>query len=414
MRKLVLLTAILMAALIASAPAMAEEILSLEPETTVVGAPGKAPETPSSVVEPSPGPKDGFVQGTVTDTSAEPDTDPTEETAALDTSTGNDGVAEIEDDDTAEDTAEDTSSNTSDAAKNSITDTGAPSTGDSAGKETGAKDNDSASDNETGDSKESVNSSGKETNDSKDGDSSSGKETGDDKGSGKGGDKGSGKGSDKGSGKNNDDGVDQDSDQDADSGDVDQDIDIVNTGDNVNMCIGIIQAVNTGNIQDSDQVAQKDSEAKEVELEDGSSITVTPQLVIDCRQIIYQIVTGKDSDGSKDKASKTGASKLAKTKIDLKSTYFKNSSAGNSSAKNSSAKNSSAKNSSVQQVRTGGSGTRVISTRAEAKAAQQPNATRRALPRTGGGLPISYAAVLGLCVGAPLIGGGLLLRRISR
>ncbi len=367
MRKLVLLTAILMAALIASAPAMAEEILSVEPETTVGGAPGKAPEeAPAAPPEetpaaPAPPPdvaddivEDDVVEDTVTPPAT--DTGPLEDTGARDAS-----------------------SNTTQSTEDAIVED--TSDNDDAAVEEAA--NDSGDRKADGDGKASGNDKGSDK--------------GDDRGSGK----GEGKGSDKGSGKNDDDGIDQDSDQDADSGDVDQDINIVNTGDNVNLCIGIIQAVNTGNIQDSDQVAQKDSEAEDVELEDGSSITVTPQLVVDCRQIIYQIVTGEDSSGSKDKVSKTGASKIAKTKIDLKSTYFRNSSARNSGG-------------APQQVRTGGAGTRVISTRADARTAQQPNATRRALPRTGGGLPISYAAILSLCVGAPLIGGGLLLRRISR
>lgn len=371
MRKLVLLTAILMAALIVSAPAMAEEILSVEPETTVGGAPGKAPEEapadppePPAAPAPPPDVADDIVEDDVVEDTVTPpatDTGPVEDTGARDAS-----------------------SNTTQSTEDAIVED--TSDNDDAAVEEAA--NDSGDRKADGDGKASGNDKGSDE--------------GDDKGSGK----GEGKGSDKGSGKNDDDGIDQDSDQDADSGDVDQDINIVNTGDNVNLCIGIIQAVNTGNIQDSDQVAQKDSEAEDVELEDGSSITVTPQLVIDCRQIIYQIVTGEDSDGSKDKVSKTGASKLAKTKIDLKSTYFRNNSAGSSSARNSGG--------APQQVRTGGAGTRVISTRADARTAQQPNATRRALPRTGGGLPISYAAILSLCVGAPLIGGGLLLRRISR
>lgn len=380
MRKLVLLTAILMAALIASAPAMAEEILSIGPETTVDGALGKAPEAPPTKapeVPPTEAP--------------EPPAAPTPQPDVAD--------AAVEDD-VVEDTGTSPSTDTS-----PVEDTGARD----AGSNTAQSEEAAVVENTSDDSNEAVEEAAEDSGDRKaDGGGKASEENkasgkGDDKDSGKGDDKGSGKGNDKGSGKNDDDGIEQDSDQDADSGDVDQDIDIVNTGDNVNMCIGIIQAVNTGNIQDSDQVAQKDSEAEEVELEDGSSITVTPQLVIDCRQIIYQIVTGEDSDGSKDKVSKTGASKLAKTKIDLKSTYFRNSSAGSSSARNS----------GTQQVRTGGSGTRVISTKADAKAAQQPNATRRALPRTGG-LPVSYAAILGLCVGAPLIGGGLLLHRISR
>lgn len=390
MRKLVLLTAILMAALMASAPAMAEEILSVEPETTAVGGAGKAPEAPP---EPPATPPE------------EPPAAPPEEPPAA-PAPPPDVTDDVVEDDIVEDVVTPPAADTSPVQDTSTRDAGsntAQSKEDPIIEDTSDDGDDDA-----------VEEAAKDSGD-RDDDGDNGKASGSDKDSGKGNDKNSdksdGKDSGKGSGKDDDDSIDQDSDQDADSGDVDQDIDIVNTGDNVNMCIGIIQAVNTGNIQDSDQIAQEDSEAEEVELEDGSSITVTPQLVIDCRQIIYQIVTGEDSDGSKDKVSKTGASKLAKTKIDLKSTYFRNNARNSSSS--SSAGSSNARNGSAPQVRTGGSGTRVISTKADAKAAQKSNASRRALPRTGG-LPISYAAVLGLCVGAPLIGGGLLLRRISR
>src|SRR5215218_5088362 len=85
----------------------------------------------------------------------------------------------------------------------------------------------------------------------------------------------------------------QEAEQDADSGDVDQSVDVVNTGDNVNLCLGVLQAANTGNAQNAQGVVQDDSEADEVELEGGSSLTITPQLIVDCRQIIYQIATGQ-------------------------------------------------------------------------------------------------------------------------
>lgn len=72
------------------------------------------------------------------------------------------------------------------------------------------------------------------------------------------------------------DGVEQSGDQDADSGDVDQDANVINTGDNVNQCVAILQVANTGNAQNANQIAQSDSEAGEIELEDGSTINITP------------------------------------------------------------------------------------------------------------------------------------------
>ena len=362
MRKLILMATMLALAVMATAPAMAQGILSPGPETTTSDAPlEKSPEPALEKILP-PLSEEGPPEEAPAPLPEAPAPPPAVvDDVAEDTSAGQDAETEAD----------------------SVLDTGDTGSGDS-GNDNSESKQDAALEDTGDDAKENVGPAAKDSGDEKaaDGD---GKAKGNDKDA-----------DEKGSGKDDDE-IEQDSDQDADSGDADQDIDIINTGDNVNLCIGIIQAVNTGNIQDSDQIAQEDSEAEEVELEDGSTISVTPQLIVDCRQIIYQIVTGEDSDGSKDKVSKTGASKLAKTKIDLKSTYFRNS-AGSGGA---------------QQVRTGGTGTRVISNRSDARAAQQANASRRALPRTGG-VPVGYAAILGLSVGAPLVGGGLLLRRISR
>jgi hypothetical protein len=176
--------------------------------------------------------------------------------------------------------------------------------------------------------------------------------------------------------------LEQDLDQEADSGNADQSVNIINTGDNVNMCIGVLQNANTGNSQNQEGAVQDDSEADEVELEGGSRITVTPELVVDCRQLILQVVMGQQPNGSNNLKS-----------AQPKSVGVQVRGGGG-------------------QVR-GGSQPRPISTRADAKAAQRPNATPRALPRTGGisGLDI---ALLGLCASAPLVGGGLFLRRILR
>ena len=171
----------------------------------------------------------------------------------------------------------------------------------------------------------------------------------------------------------------QETEQDADSGDVDQSVDVINTGDNVNLCLGVLQAANTGNAQNAQGIIQDDSEADEVELEGGSSITITPQLIVDCRQIIYQIVTGQQlGTGDRDAALSGGA------------------------------------------LRGGGNvpgfgQLALVSNRAALKVAGTSRgaglskaAARRSLPRTGGG------ALLGLGAGVLLVAGGLSVRKIFR
>ena len=93
------------------------------------------------------------------------------------------------------------------------------------------------------------------------------------------------------------DGVDQSTDQDADSGDVDQDANVINTGDNVNQCVAILQVANTGNAQNANGIVQSDSEADDIELEDGSTIDITPRLVVECRQVIRQVVRAERLKG---------------------------------------------------------------------------------------------------------------------
>jgi hypothetical protein len=170
----------------------------------------------------------------------------------------------------------------------------------------------------------------------------------------------------------------QETEQDADSGDVDQSVDVVNTGDNVNLCLGVLQAANTGNTQNAQGVVQDGSEADEIEFEDGSSITITPQLIVDCRQIIYQIVTGQQlGAGDRDATLRAlrggnnvpGFGQLAP-----------------------------GTNRAALKVAGTSSGAGL------SKAA----AARRSLPRTGGG------ALLGLGAGVVLVAGGLSVRRIFR
>jgi hypothetical protein len=164
----------------------------------------------------------------------------------------------------------------------------------------------------------------------------------------------------------------QETEQDADSGDVDQSVDVINTGDNVNMCLGVLQTANTGNAQNAGGVVQDDSEADEIELDDGSSVTITPQLIVDCRQIINQIVTVQTITGDNN-ASGRGARKLPEPgQLDL------------------------------------GTNKAALKTVGTSNLGLSKAAAPRTLPRTGGG------ALLGLGAGVLLISGGLVIRRIFR
>jgi hypothetical protein len=167
----------------------------------------------------------------------------------------------------------------------------------------------------------------------------------------------------------------QETEQDADSGDADQSVDVINTGDNVNLCLAVLQTANTGNAQNAQGVVQDGSEADEVELEGGSSITITPQLIVDCRQIIYQIVTGQQpgaGSGDRGAALRGGGNMPAFGQLGIGTNRAALKVAGTSSA-----------------------------------GLSKP-AARTSLPRTGGG------ALLGLGAGVVLVTGGLSVRRIFR
>src|ERR671921_277586 len=172
----------------------------------------------------------------------------------------------------------------------------------------------------------------------------------------------------------------QETEQDADSGDADQSVDVINTGDNVNLCLAVLQTANTGNAQNSQGVVQDGSEANEIELEGGSSITITPQLIVDCRQIIYQIVTGQQPGaGSGDRDAILRSAAL--------------SGSGN-----------------VPGYGQLGIGTNraALKVAGTSSAGLSKAAARSSLPRTGGG------ALLGLGAGVVLVTGGLSVRRIFR
>jgi hypothetical protein len=172
----------------------------------------------------------------------------------------------------------------------------------------------------------------------------------------------------------------QETEQDADSGDADQSVDVINTGDNVNLCLAVLQTANTGNAQNAQGVVQDVSEADEVELEGGGSITITPQLIVDCRQIIYQIVTGQQPGaGSGDRDAILRGAALRGV--------------GN-----------------VPGFGQLGIGTNraALKVAGTSSAGLSKAAARSSLPRTGGG------ALLGLGAGVVLVTGGLSVRRIFR
>jgi hypothetical protein len=83
--------------------------------------------------------------------------------------------------------------------------------------------------------------------------------------------------------------VSQDFEQQAESGDVEQSFNVVNTGDNSNQCAGIQGVANTGNAQNQVGVIQYGSEADDFSFEDvGSSITVSPSNSTSCEQRVNQ------------------------------------------------------------------------------------------------------------------------------
>lgn len=169
----------------------------------------------------------------------------------------------------------------------------------------------------------------------------------------------------------------QEAEQDADSGDVDQSVDVVNTGDNVNLCLGVLQTANTGNAQNAQGVVQDDSEADEVELEGGSSLTITPQLIVDCRQIIYQIATGqRPGAGSGDRNALLESAALRGGNVP-----------------------------GLGQLGIGTNGA-ALKVAGSSGVGLSKSAARRSLPRTGGG------ALLGLGAGVLLVAGGLAVRKI--
>ena len=166
--------------------------------------------------------------------------------------------------------------------------------------------------------------------------------------------------------------VEQEDEQEGESGEVDQSFDASSSGDSANQCAEILAAAQSGNAQNIQDLIQTDSDADDFEFEDGgSSIDVSPELTEECEQTINQAasVAGKAEEK---KAAPAPAPALRPAP-------------GPASAPKSEAKEE------------------------EEKKAEAKKEERKELPKTGGS---GAAPLFTLGIGASLVVGGLLVRRI--
>ncbi len=76
--------------------------------------------------------------------------------------------------------------------------------------------------------------------------------------------------------------------EEAESGDAEPEFVVENTGDSSNICVGGVQSVNTGNVQNIQAVNQYGvEESDDIEFE-GATITIEPELELACEQTIQQ------------------------------------------------------------------------------------------------------------------------------
>src|SRR3954465_7047334 len=81
----------------------------------------------------------------------------------------------------------------------------------------------------------------------------------------------------------------QDFEQEADSGDVAQSFQVINTGENANQCVGITGNANTGNAQNQIGLGQFFSDADDFHFDDtGANLTVTGTSTTTCDQQVNQ------------------------------------------------------------------------------------------------------------------------------
>jgi LPXTG-motif cell wall-anchored protein len=166
--------------------------------------------------------------------------------------------------------------------------------------------------------------------------------------------------------------VEQEDEQEGESGEVDQSFDVSSSGDSANQCAEILAAAQSGNAQNIQELIQTDSDADDFEFEDGgSSIDVSPELTEECEQTINQAASA---------AGKAEERKAAPAPAPALKTAPAPASAPKSEAKEE-----------------------------EEKKAEAKKEERKELPKTGGS---GAAPLFTLGIGASLVVGGLLVRRI--
>ncbi len=143
--------------------------------------------------------------------------------------------------------------------------------------------------------------------------------------------------------------------EDVESGGVAPKLTVKGSGSNVNQCAVVLQSGQSGNVQNAQGVVQYKGKVDDVEVE-GSAILESPEAAVDCDQLIRQ-------------AAAAGPKAEAK--------------AGKAEAK-----------------------------AGEAAPAPAPAPAKAQLPKTGG--VAGTASLVGLGLGALLVAGGLLARRILR
>ena len=166
--------------------------------------------------------------------------------------------------------------------------------------------------------------------------------------------------------------VEQEDEQEGESGEVDQSFDVSSSGGSANQCAEILAAAQSGNAQNIQELIQTDSDADDLEAEDGgSSIDVSPELTEECEQTINQAASA---------AGKAEEKKAAPAPAPALKSAPAPASAPKSEAKEEEEKKTEAK-----------------------------KEERKELPKTGGS---GAAPLFTLGIGASLVVGGLLVRRI--
>ena len=204
-----------------------------------------------------------------------------------------------------------------------------------------------------------------------------------------------------------DDDIKLETDQEAESGDVDQSVDISNSGDYAQQCVAVLQAANTGNAQNAPAFLQYSGDADDFE-PGGIGIDISPQIVQDCRQIIRQttvvnqLLPGRPGRSG---AGRPGAGQPSAQRPGVAGAGLPPRVAG---AGFSGAGSGGAFNVPTRLGQPAGGLSGIGQARIQPLNAPSVG---RVLPRTGGPGTIS---LLTLGAGALLIAGGLLVRRISR